>query len=299
MTYSSVLEDLPKELQLPMLRALEAVEARMRSELAVRREDFDALRATVGDLATAQQRTEQRLEELAAAQQRTEQRVEELAAAQQRTEQRLEELAAAQQRTEQRLEELAAAQQRTEQRLEELATAQQRTEQRLEELIETTNRHERVLFNVSLRVDQMRGDFLEMRYREKAFGYFGGLLRRAQAVSLVEIEDQLEEQLTPQELEDLRRADVTIRGRARQAANSPEVWLVVEVSSVIDQNDVQRARQRAAFLQKAGYRAVPVVAGESSTLDAQTHAEQQQVAVLENGKARFWEAALNRALSAA
>ena len=107
----------------------------------VTKDDFRELKQTVSDLASAQQRTEERLggltervDALAAAQQRTEQRVEELAAAQQRTEQRVEELAAAQQRTEQRVGELAAAQQRTEQRVEELAAAQQRTEQRVEEL---------------------------------------------------------------------------------------------------------------------------------------------------------------------
>ncbi|MBE7503804.1 MAG: DUF3782 domain-containing protein [Verrucomicrobiales bacterium] len=98
----------------------------------VTKDDFRELKQTVSDLASAQQRTEERLggltervDALAAAQQRTEQRVEELAAAQQRTEQRVGELAAAQQRTEQRVEELAAAQQRTEQRVEELALAMQ------------------------------------------------------------------------------------------------------------------------------------------------------------------------------
>ncbi|MEJ5365823.1 MAG: hypothetical protein WHS86_12020 [Desulfosoma sp.] len=114
----------------------------------VTKTEFAELKAVVSELATAQKRTEERLEELAAAQKRTEDRlealtlrVEELAAAQKRTEERLEELAAAQKRTEDRLEaltlrveELAAAQKRTEERLEELAAAQKRTEDRLEAL---------------------------------------------------------------------------------------------------------------------------------------------------------------------
>jgi len=62
--------------------------------------DFSELKAIVGDLAQAQNRTEMRVEELAQAQQRTEMRVEELAQAQNRTEMRVEELAQAQQRTE-------------------------------------------------------------------------------------------------------------------------------------------------------------------------------------------------------
>ena len=79
--------------------------------------DLNELKGVVKDLAEAQRRTEQRLEELAVAQRRTEQRLEELAVAQRSTEQRLEELAVAQRRTEQRLEELAVAQRRTEEEI--------------------------------------------------------------------------------------------------------------------------------------------------------------------------------------
>ncbi|MDW8279420.1 MAG: hypothetical protein RMJ85_15480, partial [Anaerolineales bacterium] len=74
--------------------------------------DILELPVVVRELAEAQRRTEQRVEELAQAQR-------ELAEAQRRTEQRVEELAQAQR-------ELAEAQRRTEQRVEELAQAQQR-----------------------------------------------------------------------------------------------------------------------------------------------------------------------------
>jgi len=83
-------------------------------ETQVTRVDFHELKSVVQDLAEAQARTEQRVEELAGAQQ-------ELAAAQARTEQRVEELAEAQARTEQRVEELARAQTRTETALTRLA----------------------------------------------------------------------------------------------------------------------------------------------------------------------------------
>jgi len=108
-------------------------------------DEMSALRGEVRELARAQQN-------LAEAQQRTEQRVEQLAEAQQRTEQRLEQLAEeqrklaeAQQRTEQRVEQLAEAQQRTEQRVEQLAEAQQRTEQRVEELAQAQQKTEHAL----------------------------------------------------------------------------------------------------------------------------------------------------------
>ena len=147
-----ILSELPKDFQLPLIKAFTA----LREELAdaVRREDFNQLKATVQELAEAQKRTESRVEELAEAQKRTEARVEELAEAQKRTEARVEELAEAQKRTEQRLdsltmrvEELAEAQKRTEQRLdsltmrvEELAIAQKQTQEQINRLVEVQER---------------------------------------------------------------------------------------------------------------------------------------------------------------
>ncbi len=177
MSYVSILQRLPPELQLPMVEVVEALRKDLRQELAVRREDFVELRAAVRELAEAQRQFEARAEarftrletalaELAEAQRRTEQRldrleqvVQELAEAQKRTEQRVQELAEAQKRTEQRLDrleqvvqELAEAQKRTEQRLDrleqvvqELAEAQKRTEQRVEELAEAQKRTEQRL----------------------------------------------------------------------------------------------------------------------------------------------------------
>ena len=100
------------------------------NQIPVARADFEELKGIVKDLAVAQNRTEQRLEELAQAQSRTEQRLEELAQAQNRTEQRLESLTV-------RVEELARAQNRTEKRLEELAQAQNRTELIVQKLSES------------------------------------------------------------------------------------------------------------------------------------------------------------------
>ena len=163
MSYVSILQRLPPELQLPMVEVVEALRKDLRQELAVRREDFNELRAAVRELTEAQRQFEARAEarftrletalaELAEAQKRTEQRVQELAEAQKRTEQRVEELAEAQKRTEQQVQELAEAQRRTEQRLDrleqvvqELAEAQKRTEQRVEELAEAQKRTEQRL----------------------------------------------------------------------------------------------------------------------------------------------------------
>jgi len=97
--YMEIVEEFPIELHKPMLRLADAIMERVRTEFAVRREDFDELRSVIAELAQAQKRTEERIEELAQAQKRTEERmgkledaVTRLAEAQARTEERVEDL---------------------------------------------------------------------------------------------------------------------------------------------------------------------------------------------------------------
>jgi chromosome segregation ATPase len=364
------------------LRFAEAVEEKMRDQLAVRREDFDALRSTVHELAEAQARTEGRVgrlevavTELAEAQKRTEQRVEELAEAQKRSEERIgrlevavAELAEAQKRTEQRVEELAEAQKRSEERIgrlevavaelaeaqkrseerigrlevavaelaeaqkrseerigrlevavTELAEAQKRTEQRIEELTEAQKRTERrmdefqrmqlimaeQISNLTDRMDRFgfeqdkqKGDRLERQYREKPFAYFGRILRRARVVPLQEIEEDLEQRLTEEELDELRPLDLLVRGRLHnQAQVSDDVWLALEVSAMVDRNDVERAQRRGAILRRAGYLAVSGVAGEGFTQGGVEAAQEEKVVLFRNGTVQFWEEALTQALA--
>lgn len=262
MSYASILQDLPQELQLPMLRLVEAVQKDLRDQLAVRREDFDALRATVHELAEAQKRTEQRLD-------------------------RLEVVVA----------ELAEAQKRTEQRVAELAEAQKRTEEAVTQLLAFQARAEKTLARLETRQDALRGDQLERRYRERAYAYFGHILRGVQAVSLREIETVLEERLSRDELDDLLLLDVLVHGRLPHQPDAPEVWLALEVSAVVDRNDVERAQRRAALLRKAGYRVVPTVAGEEVTQGGQDAAREGNVLLLQDGRRQFWEEALAEALS--
>jgi len=119
-----ILESIPKELREPVVRLVESVENRLRSEFSVTRLDFERLEHAVTELAQAQKRTEKRVEELPQAQKRTEERLN-------RLETVVEELAKAQKRTEERVEELAKAQKRTEERIEELVKAQQSMERQL------------------------------------------------------------------------------------------------------------------------------------------------------------------------
>ena len=102
MSYVSILQRLPPELQLPMVEVVEALRKDLRQELAVRREDFVELRAAVRELAEAQRQFEARAE---ARFTRLETALAKLAEAQKRTEQRVD-------RLEQVVQELAEAQKR-------------------------------------------------------------------------------------------------------------------------------------------------------------------------------------------
>ena len=237
-----------------------------------------ALPDLVRELAQAQDRTEQRVQELAQAQDRTEQRVQELAQAQARTDQRLDRLDAT-------VQKLVEAQERTERRMEELAQAQARTEQAVSELVGS---HKRLFDQVS----QLRGHDLERRYRENAGVFWGRWLRPVEVLSPNEVREVLEAHLSEDEVEDVMRLDVLARGRVRRAPESPPVWLAVGVSAVIDQNDVERARRRAALLRRAGYRAIPVVAGEQWTEGAEAAAAEAPRVVLQDGRSTGWDEAL-------
>jgi DNA repair exonuclease SbcCD ATPase subunit len=236
--------------------------------------EFQELPAAVRELVAAQQRTEARLAELAAAQQRTEARVDELAAAQQRTE-------AAQRLIEARLEELAAAQQRTEARLAELAAAQQRTDEALERLARTVDA---AVAALTARMDEMTTEFgymYEIFFRLRAPALFRRWLRRPRPVEVEDLAllDSATENgtVTQQEAEEIALTDLVLEGQDVQTREP--AYLAVEVSRTINPDDVERARQRAAILRKAGLTARAAVGGRRITAEAQAAADSAGVLV--------------------
>ena len=277
MSYVAYVESMPQDLQLPMLKVLDAFQDHMREQLAVRREDFDALRTVVAQLAVAQERTEQRVEELAVAQERTEQRVEELAEAQKRTEQRVEELVEAQKGSEVRLTRLEIA-------ITELADAQKHTQEEVRKMDD--------------KMGQLIGSDLEARYRNKAYAYFGSILRKTRVVDLQDMEPNLESALSDAEMADIVLLDLLIRGQVARDPQRPEVYLALEISAVVDRGDVTRAVRRAELLRKAGYRAVPVVAGDDVTEGGFEAARTANVFLVQDGRKEFWDEAVAATLPA-
>ncbi|MBO9393975.1 MAG: hypothetical protein J7458_13765, partial [Caldilinea sp.] len=190
-------------------------------------------------------------------------------------------------------EELARAQKRTEERVEELARAQKRTEERVEELAQAQKRTEEMMQKLVIRVGKNTGKLLELDYRDKAYAYFGSLLRKVKVVSLQELEPTLEEHLTEAEFNALLSLDLLIEGQVRNSAVPDDrVYVAVEVSAVIDENDVKRAQERAALLRRAGFRVVPAVAGEDVTEGAIRAAQEGAVLLVQDGIKQNWERAL-------
>jgi hypothetical protein len=127
----------------------------------------------------------------------------------------------------------------------------------------------------------LKEDFLELRYREKAAGYFQRILSHIRSVTRDELQRLVadgEERgvLSLPEQEDLLMADVVVQGRLRDQA--VEAYLLAEISSVLDLNDVERAQRRAGLLEKVvGLPVVAVVAGDRLMPEADQEAARLRV----------------------
>jgi G:T-mismatch repair DNA endonuclease (very short patch repair protein) len=69
----------------------------------------------------------------------------------------------------------------------------------------------------------------------------------------------------------------------------------MEISAEVDRNDIERAMRRAKLLRQAGFRTIPVVAGEQLTDGAETQAEVDPVVVVLNGREQGWDRAIAEA----
>ncbi len=130
----------------------------------------------------------------------------------------------------------------------------------------------------------------EHRYRDRPASYFGRWIKRPAVADLNDLRDRLEPRLTSDEVDDALLADLVIRGDALQPPRQ-EIWLVVEVSAVVDRHDIDRAVRRAGLFRRAGLAAVPVVAGETTTSGGNEMARDEAVAVLQDGQRFLWSEA--------
>ena len=153
-----------------------------------------------------------------------------------------------------------------------MAQAQERTEYRLNHLEEIVERlakaqehSEQKLNQLDNQVASLRGQALEQKYCQRAAAYFGRLLKKVRVISSEVLAESLEELLSPEEFQDALLIDLVVQGRPRNTEESSEIWLAIEVSTVIDRNDVIRSRRRADLIQRQGIPTLAVVAGEDLT----------------------------------
>lgn len=150
---------------------------------------------------------------------------------------------------------------------------------RLRESDERTDSH---LCTLKKQLNELIEWRLERRYRTHAYSFVGGFLQNVQPVDYNSIDARLRQSLSDEEIRYLTKADLLLHGYLRQRPEQ-EVYLTLEVSSVIDANDVERVLRRASLLQKAGLNPIPAVGGQRITPDARTLAQARQVLIALDG----------------
>jgi hypothetical protein len=266
-----IYEDLKASLGDAAAKSLAQLLGTMFDELrdTVTKEDFRILRESIDANVS---RLDGAITRLAEAQARTEVRMNELAQAQARTEVRMNELAQAQARTEVWMNELAQAQARTEVRMNELAQAQTRTEHEVKTLAEAMQR-------LTIRTDAVVGRTFELQFRDRLSAYLGRFLRRGKVVANDTLLDAIESRVSVEEVDDFLRADIVAKG----LVDGVETYVVVEVSSTGDTEDIVRAEKRAGILSKAGLKAIPLVACDGIAPESLAFARRSGVRVWCNG----------------
>ncbi|MEX0781128.1 MAG: hypothetical protein WD557_00645 [Dehalococcoidia bacterium] len=132
------------------------------------------------------------------------------------------------------------------------------------------------------RLDKWSAGYTEWLFVRKAEAYFGTWLTRTKVVSLDDlgVYDARDRGLiTLDEVRQLTNLDILVRGRDSTAPDEPDTVLAVEVSSTVDYEDVDRARDRAALLVRVGLRTRPAVAGHEISDGAQRFADEHGVLV--------------------
>jgi len=160
---------------------------------------------------------------------------------------------------------------------------------RLDQLTEEVRQLTRNVQNLTRQVGRLTqevGGFLEIKYRQHPYGYFGMILRQPRWVAGDELETLLDEALqagriSEKDLQVLMLTDLIVRG-VRQGRTT---WLAVEVSGTIDREDIQRALERAILLSRCvPDEVIPVVAGIHCPEDVRDGALRTGVWVIQDGQ---------------
>jgi len=148
-----------------------------------------------------------------------------------------------------------------------------------------------------VQMGEMRGWFLEERYRTHAPAYFGRFLRQVQPVHIGRLADALRERLEEGELAEVLLSDLILTGRLHTPGRPQAIWVVLEVSTTVDRRDIERAQRRAALMRQARYPTVAVAGGTEATAGAHQAARETGVALLLDGRIDGWQEAVDHMLA--
>jgi polyhydroxyalkanoate synthesis regulator phasin len=139
-------------------------------------------------------------------------------------------------------------------------------------------------------VGRLKGMSKEISFRQKAGAYLGVLLRggrdASELVNKILDEAEAEGLITLQEADYVRAADLLWVGTVKRGKFAGQKLIIVaEISWVADEEDVERAIERAQILRKAKAWAVPFVVGEEwVSQEVKEKALQRFVFCAENGR---------------
>jgi DNA-binding transcriptional MerR regulator len=176
-------------------------------------------------------------------------------------------------------------------RMDQLTERVDRLGDRVDQLVSVMEAMERRIARIEGRLSVADGFLQEHKYRTHPGAFFGKIIRKARVVPIEDIYDVLEATLTDDEYDEVLPVDMIVKGRLRELPGQ-DVYLAVEVSVVVDKEDVRRADRRAELLRKAGLTAMPVVAGEDLTDGGERQAQAWKIPVLQNGRVLLWGDAL-------
>lgn len=134
-------------------------------------------------------------------------------------------------------------------------------------------------------VGELKGDVLEIKFQNKIGSYLGRLLSKVRLVDPSKLADALYEALdkgiiTEQDVDDTLLVDAVAEGYLRKP-EPKKVLVAVEVSNVIDKNDVLRVFKRANIIFKVyNTQCIPIAYGNKLTSGAKDLAEQNGVLLI-------------------
>ena len=192
-----------------------------------------------------------------------------------------------------RMDQLTERMDQLTERIDQLTERIDRLGDRVDQLVAVMAAMERRIARIENRLSVADGFLQEHKYRTHPGAYFGKIIRKARVVPIEDLYDLLEATLTDDEYDEVLPVDMIVKGRLRELPGQ-DVYLAVEVSIVVDKEDVRRADRRAELLRKAGLTAMPVVAGEDLTDGGERQAQAWKIPVLQNGRVLLWEDALTQ-----